>query len=355
MPNLTVEQMDDLTMTTLRNLVTDEVSQMATTMQKTEVVKRWFKEKQVKKGGYGIEQRILNKFPNASRMITLEETDNPVIPRLHDKITVPWVHHETHYAWLLEEVLMNSGPSEIVDLLKSRRDAAMMETAEFMESQAWTLASGAESPRINAYGVPYWIVKDTGAGTGRQTTYLPDDAGANSSTFSDIGGLVPSSTPGWTNWAAVYANFTATDFVYALRLAMDSTDFESPVNKEEFYGMRGGNWRLYCGTTAKLQIENIATAQNENLGRDIAEMDGQTTVRGHALVRTVPLDSATLTPVYGLSHTTFNVAALRGAIFRESGQKEIPTNHRGRVVFTDTTFNFMCRNRRHNFVLHKGA
>jgi hypothetical protein len=355
MPNLTVEQMDDLTTTTLRNLTTDEVSQMATTMQNTEVMKRWFKEKKIKKGGYGIEQRILNRFPGASRMITLEETDQPSIPRLMDKITVPWVHHETHYAWLIEEVLMNSGPSEIVDLLKNRRDAAMMETAEFMETQAWTLPSGSESPRLNAYGVPYWIVTDTGSSTGRQTTYLPSTDGTGSSSHSDIGGLVPSSTPGWTNWAAVYANFTASDFVNKIRRAMDNTNFQSPIGKEEFYGMKGNNWRLYCGEDSKLSIEDIATAQNESLGRDIAEMDGQTVIRGHALIRTVPLDSASLTPVYGLCHTNFNVAALRGAIFREEPQQKIPTNHRGRVVYTDTSFNFMCTNRRHNFVLHKAA
>lgn len=345
---LTVEQMDDLTTATLRNLQKRKMSQMATTMQTLEVMPRWFtKEKVTKMGGYGIEKRVLNALPGASRMITIDETDNPSIPRLLDKISVPWVHHETHYAWFIEsDILMNTGESAIVDLMTARRDAALMETAEYLETKAWTAPTATDSPQKNPYGVPYWLPPDTSAGTGRFATTLP-------SGYTDIAGIVPSSTNGWNHYVVNYTNVTADDMVKGIRRAMDNTAWKSPVGKEDFYGMKGKTWRLYTGEETKLSLEDLARAQNQNIGADLAYYDNVFTIRGNAVIRTIPLDSATYTPLYGINHNTFGVCALKGAIFRESGQMTIPTNHRGRVVYTDTTFNFVCENRRHNFVVHK--
>ncbi len=343
--SMTVEQMDDVMTATLPNLQKRKMSQMAQTMQIHEVVPKWFtQDKMVKSGGTSIQKRILNNLPDSSRMITVDETDNPNIPKILDKISLPWRMHESHYAWFLEtDILMNSGEAEIVNVIKARRDAAQIKTCEFLETKAWAVPALANT--LDPYGIPYWIVTDTAQTTGAQTTALPSDQTA-------IAGLVPANTPGWTNWAAVYTNITASDIIKKIRRAMDNTQFKSPVGRDDFYGMMGKTWRLYCGEETKLSIEDLATAQNENLGNDLAEMDGQTRIRGCALVRTVPLDSASLSPLYGINHNTFSVECLKGAIFRESPMITMPTNHRGRVVYTDTTFNFACDNRRHNFVVH---
>lgn len=351
MPNLTIEQMDDAVLASLRHIQKGKLAKMRSVFNNYHTMKEWFeRHKVILQGGTAIEQRIANRMPGSTRMITIDQTDNPHVPRLLDKLVVPWRHMDSDYSWYIEsDILVNSGPAEVVDMLSVRRDACFDEIAHVMEVETWSLPSATQNPQVSAYGVPYYIVTDVTAGDGKQTTALP-------SGWSDIAGLVPSATPGWTNWAAVYSAVTDTDFLKKMRRAFLKTSFMSPYGRDEFYGPKGRKYVLYCGTEAKLAIEDIAKAQNENVGFDVAKFDNMTTVLGNKLVPVDLLDTAALSPVYGINHNTFGVRVLKGAFFREDPPRPIPTNmSRGRTVKVNVTFNFYCDNRRHNFVLHKAA
>lgn len=339
---LTVEQIDDLTASTLPHLTKRNLAQMAQTFQNYEILSKWFtKEKVQKKGGHSIEMRLMDQLPDSAAHITIDQSDNPTIAKLLDKMTIPWRHFQSYYAWYIEEILMNSGESEIVDLLSARRDASKIRTAEVLEIKAWACPVAAN--KVDPYGVPYWIVKNAVEGFNGG---LPAD-------HTTIAGLDLDEHPNFKNYTGTYTAISASDLIRKLRKAMDQTAFKSPIGKDEFYGMKGKSWRLYTNLETKLAIEDLARAQNENLGADLAAMDGQTTVRGNALMRANPLDNDTQNPIYGINHNTFKVVTLQGAFFRDSGQMVVPTNHRARVVYNDTTYNYMCMNRRHNFVLYQ--
>src|SRR5690606_11399282 len=131
------------------------------------------------KGGTQIEHRVMTSLPDTSRFVHIDDTDNPSIPKLLDKITIPWCHHEDSYAWYVEEMLACSGQSEIVDLIASRRDATKIKTAEVFESAAWTLKDAADTKK--PLGVPYWLPTNASASpNGEWSTALP-------SGYSDIG------------------------------------------------------------------------------------------------------------------------------------------------------------------------
>ena len=108
---------------------------------------------------------------------------------------------------------------------------------------------------------------------------------------------------------------------------------------------------LYVNETTISGIEDLGEAQNENLGRDIATMDNAMVFRNHPILWVPKLDADTTNPVYGLDHSTFYPVCLKGDYLRESDAEKSPNNHNTYVVYVDLTYNFICVDRRRNWVI----
>jgi len=63
------------------------------------------------------------------------------------------------------------------------------------------------------------------------------------------------------------------------------------------------------------------------------------------------LDSDSQNPVYGVDHSTFYPVCLTGDYLRESEAKPAPSQHNVFQVFVDLTYNYLCIDRRRNWVL----
>jgi hypothetical protein len=135
------------------------------------------------------------------------------------------------------------------------------------------------------------------------------------------------------------------------RTAHRKCGFKSPITVEDYRGTRGQKYRFYVNESTISDIEDVGEAQNENLGRDIASMDGSIVFKGHP-IRWVPkLDADTQNPIYGIDHSTFYPACLEGDYLRESEAERAPDQHNVYQVFVDLSYNFVCIDRRRNMVL----
>ena len=99
-------------------------------------------------------------------------------------------------------------------------------------------------------------------------------------------------------------------------------------------------------------FEESLESQNDNLGHDIAPMDGLPTFRKIMIECVSYLDTDTDNPVYGVNWGTFKPFIKTGWNFKESPAMRIPEKHTCIAVHTDLSYNFVCYDRRQNYVLH---
>ena len=109
----------------------------------------------------------------------------------------------------------------------------------------------------------------------------------------------------------------------------------------------------YVNEDTMSSFEDLGEAQNENLGRDIASMDGQIIFRRVPIIWVPKLDEDTTDPVYMIDHSTFYPVVLKGDYLRESDPKESAEAHNAYSIHVDLTYNYVCLDRRRNAVLYK--
>lgn len=300
--------------------------------------------------GYGHQFNVRLFSNNAARNVKLNEEDNPTTADLFKTGTVPWRHSETH--WAIEDriVKMNKSPARLVDLLKAARFDAMTDMAELMEQNFWT-APSSSSDTLKPYGAPYWIVKNNTTGFN----------GGLPTGFTDVGGLSPATYTRWKNYTAQYTNVTKVDLVRKLRTAMTKTHFVAPVDFPSSTGQKSGGapgneaqnrFGLFAGYDVIQPLEELLEAQNDNLGNDVASRDGKVLIRRIPIQYTPYLDdNDTTDPIYGFDWDSFKCAFLSGEYMNEGPVMVHPKSHRTKVQYIDCSYNFICRNRRQNFVI----
>ena len=94
----------------------------------------------------------------------------------------------------------------------------------------------------------------------------------------------------------------------------------------------------------------MVTSQNSDIGKDLAMMDGQAYIAGYPIIYVSELDSFTGSPIYGIDHSTFYPVCLKGDYLRESGPDKAEKQHNAWNCFVDLTYNFLCVDRRRNFL-----
>jgi len=341
---LQADDIADLVTTTLRDLGRGKWTDIASDLQDHVAMNSLLNRERVRfDSGRGIQFNLQHKDSGAAKNIGMFGVDNTNVTDTMVTGNVPWRHCTTDWAIDRRELKMNSGPAEIVSLIKSRRTASMISMAELMESNFWDVPSSTST--TDPYGVPYWIVYSSTEGFQDRTP----------SGFSDIAGLDPTTYTRWRNWANQYTNVTDTDFVTKARKAATFTNFKSPIETPSHGGAARRGYYTNYSTLGSL--EQILTEQNSNLGNDIASKDGQVMFR-RIPVTWVPYfeDNAPVAnPFYGIDWGVFSPVFLRGEYMNEEVVPRAANQHVVTKTYVDCSMNFVCYNLRRNFVLSTAA
>lgn len=344
--NLSADQIVDLVTTTQNELGRMKWTDIATNLTEYEVLPKMLKQdKVVFDGGKGITRNAMVTDSGAAKHVGLFAVDDVNVGDVMKTFTVPWRHTTTSYAFDRREEAMNSGAQAIVDLIKVRRADAMISLAKLLESTFWGKpATSADT--TTPYGLDYWIVYSATTGFN----------GGNPTGFSDgCGGLDSTTYTRWRNYTAQYTDVTKADLIAKMRTAHRKTDFKSPVDIPDYRTGKGQSFRIYMNETTIAAMETLGEGQNENLGRDLAAMDGTLTFRKNPLIYIPQLDDDTGNPVYMVNWNAFFLAFLRGEYLREEKPTKASKQHTVFEVFVDLTWNTVCVDRRRQALIAKST
>jgi len=302
------------------------------------------KERVMMYDGTESQQTLMVDHNNSARMTALFATD--VVNRVDvlKTISVPYRHMTGNYSYDLHELKMNRGKSEIVNLVKTQRAAAMISIAEKCESQFWA-APSSSTDTSNTWGVPYWLVYNATTGFN----------GGHPTGFTDVAGLSATTYTRWKNFSGQFTNVTKADLIRKMREGATKCSFEQPTDIPE-YSRGGARIGYYTNYDNVSLMEELLEAQNDNLGNDLASKDSVTLFRRYPVVWVPQLDSgtpATADPVYGINWEYFKVICLADWFLKETGPFRSSHQHNVQEVHIDLSFNLSCDNRRESFVIAK--
>lgn len=330
----------DLAISTQKNLGPAEFRQIAQNLTEYEVAGYMLKRDKVTvSSGNGINRRLMLDFTETSRWTKLYEGDEVVIGDTLREINVPWRHMVTYYGWDRRELLMNRGESMLTNLMSVRRTSALLAQAELLENAYWSKPADSSDDRT-MFGLFYWLVSSatTGFNGGNATGFSSGPGGLDASVDRNAK---------WRNYTAQFAAITKADLIQKMRRGHRLIGFKSPVpggvNTAQTY-------RIYTGIENIEAIESLGESQNENLGKDIASMDGVMTFRGNPIVRIERLDSTYMSdrPLLFVNRDSQELEFLSGNVLRESEPDKVGGNHNLMAVFIDSTLNSLTMDRRRN-------
>lgn len=345
---LQADAYQDILVNTLKELGRLKFTDLSYDLQEHVIMPTLLKKEKVKfDSGYGINWQVLVDHNHSARNVGLFAVDNINVRDGLRTATVPWRHTTADYAYERRLMAMNREPAKILDYVKSQRHMAMVSLAAHMEQAGWS-APPADTDEDMPYGIPFWIQKYGSSGV---TT--AGFNGTNPSGFTGGAGGISSTThPRWANWTEQYTAVTKADLIKKLREATTKTGFKPPVDHASY--ARGKARRgLYTNYNVISAMEEVGEAQNENLGRDLASMDGQIMFRRTPVTYVPHLDSDTDDPIYGIDWSEFSFVFLKGEYLREDPPEKAPEQHTVYKGHIDLTWNTRCTNRRRQFCLSK--
>ena len=340
MATLTATGIADLAAVTLRDLGRLRFQQIAQSIQDYEVFSKWFrKDKVAFDSGIGIQRTLMTKLSNGARHVGLLEEDRVNIPDVLDTMTVDWRHVTTSWAFEYREVLMNRGKAMILNIIQPRRADAMISLVAELEEKAWSSPASTTTKLPN--GLPYWVVPNATTGFN----------GGAPSGHTLVGNVSLTDSPNFKNYTARYTLVNRTDLIKKLRTAHRKIRFKSPISLRDYRLERGDRYRIYTTEAVLSSMEDEGTAQNENLGRDIAQLDNTIVFRNHPVIWVPELDDETNGPIYMIDHSSFMPVVLKGDYLRESRTDNAPNQHNVFQFFVDMTYNYLCVDRRRQALL----
>lgn len=361
MAELSLEQINDLLLGTLKELGRNRFQQIAQPLQQYPVISRWFRKNKVQfDEGLGIQRNLMITLSNQARHTGVMTTDTADIPSLMAQLSINWRHMQNAWAFAYQEILTNRGKALVFNVIQPRRTDCMISIAAELEAKAWTLATAGDVTL--PWGLPYWIVYTSSGATAPGAF-----TGGYPSGYTTLAGIDLTSAPNFKNYCGTYSAVTKADLLNTMRAGHRRTFWHSPVNVNDYRKGEYGDLQYYTDETTLRAFETVGEAQNENLGRDLAPFGGADdvkyveatlTFRRHP-IRWIPqLDDTTVftaatNPVYQIDHSTFYPVCLAGDYLRESPVLRAPTQHNVFRVFIDLTYNYLCVDRRRNAVYSK--
>ena len=219
---------------------------------------------------------------------------------------------------------------------------ALISLAILMENNFWG-PPVALTDTLTPWGVNTWIVKNATEGFN----------GSAPSGYTTIG-LNPTTYPRWNNWTYQYTAVSRDDLIRHWRKAATFTDFEPPVDGIKTFNT-GDDYGFYTNYGVIGPLEEALESQNDDLGPDIASMDGRVVFRRVPVMWVPRLETDTTNPVYGINWGYLKTFVLDGWWLKETHIPNYPGQHTISAHFLDLTYQFVTRNRRCNFVLATGV
>lgn len=297
--------------------------------------------------------------------VDLYEEGDITIQDVLVQATMPWRFTRTHWGFDENEAAINSGPEKIVDVIKQRRLASILDWADRQEENAWTVLLSTETKK--PYNFPYYVpyLDDAQAGEGfyggAPTGFAAASAcaGIAAATSGDNTDAITGGTARWRSYAAGGAGYyTAVDTTWlnTIKTALRKTSFQSPILPTDIEKIEVAKYRIYTNNVCLNAFEELARQQNDQVGSDLAAFMGRAAIR-NIIPRYVPvLDADTRNPWYGINLNDFQVKALKRSWFTEKDAMPVsartPSSY---VVWIMANWNLACLNRRGSFVIRKTA
>jgi len=354
---LTPDQIDDLVVNTLHDFEKDKWVDISTELQRYFAHENYLLGNRIGvSGGDQLQWQVKVRNTGAASNTGMYAVDNIKVADVMKHCNLKWTKQTTHFAYDIDESAFNSPTAvRILELIKTRRHAALTDFAELMEQNFWGLPSDPtdeiESKKPN--GVPYWIVRNATKGF--------NGAAPIGASHTTVAGLSPTTYDRWRNWTGSYKVVDKRDLVRHMREAAVKCNFRAPV--EHPGASKAPRFRI-CTTYEIIQgLEEQAEQQNSNLGNDVASRDGDVMFRKTPVSWVPYLDNNQDTtgtddnshlgknPVYGIDLEQFRMLFKTGAFMRQSKPIIAPNQHTVRHVHWDSWTQFQCLNRRSNFVL----
>ena len=376
--SINASDLGDLITTTQKELGELRYTDLSSDLQYHVALSKLFQESSVTyEAGPSIQWNLMTENSGAAKQTGLFAVDDLNISDVMTTAEIGWKHSTVNYAIERREIAMNSDPRKIVDLVKVRRNDAMISLTEHLETQFWSKPANDASQDM--HGVGYWISDAVG-----MTTDTLDDGdfgfqGDTASGFTKVAGIDPTNTPRWQNGLGEYSAADLDDDGIANLIANPTNTSGIPnspgvlqVMKEAYvkcnfrpmpnasypsYNPSPERWGIYCGYNTLAALETIQSRLNDKVvSRDVAtDANGITTFRGVPIEYVPKLDSFTGNPIYMIQWGSFRSVLLSGEYLKETGPDTAPNQHTVFTTHVDLTMNIQCVDRRRNALLCTGA
>lgn len=341
---LQYNEIDDAVLLTQNSLIKrGAFVDMQTDLSDHVAVREIWKGRQKKfSGGLAWEFAVQMDHNHSARTVELFETDGASINDTMKKGEVGPRHLNAHYIYDQREPAFQRGGVAIVDLVRTRYVGMMISFYELLETILWSKPTDSSDTKT-PFGVAYWVVKNASEGF----------HGANPAGFADgRAGISTTDYPRFANYTAQYAAVSKEDLIRKMRRAHRMSQFRSPVSHAQpvVGGMSNG---IYTNDTVVGLLEEALEAQNMNLGRDVASMDGKVLFKGSPVTYAPKLDDDATDPIYMLDWKWMACGVMEGWENNLSAPAPVPNKHLVRRVDLDASLNMVCTNPRRQAVISK--
>lgn len=341
----------DVLITSLNELGRMKFTDLSSDYQNTIALKRIFKkQKATIESGPEVQFNVMTDVSDSFRSVGLGYISNVNIPNVMTSGKMPWRHVTWNWAMEARLVSMNSGRAKIVDIAQTQRMAALGGAILGFERLLWRCPANTDAGfGTDPVGIPYFVVKSATA-----TSTNDGFNGTAPSGYTLVANINPTTYPRWANYAAPYTSITKDDLVRAMRRAQFYTDWTPLVDGMPTYDT-GDDYGIYLNYGTLATIEEMLEAQNENLGNNIASMDGKAMFMRTPLTPVKHLDNDTTGVVYMLNWGELGVQALKDWWMKEQHFPAEANQPTISMTNTDCTFNLTCTNRHKQAVLSTGT
>lgn len=340
----------DILVTTLPQFRKFRFTDMTSNYQKTVAFKNVYNKHKTKNDdgdGTSIKYNLMVDTNGSFRFVGLAFEAQTSMPSVFVQAEVPL--RQWTYNWSVDgmEPAMQGSATKIFDILKSRYFAAVGAMIKGTERALWR-AAGVSSDDV--FGIPNFVVKSNTAAT------LANNDGFNGnvpSGWSTVAGVTPSTQGNnrWYNYATQYTAVSKEDLVRKARRMSEKIDFMPLVDDMPLLKAGGGYGHYMNYSTYEPMVE-LAESQNDNLGADIASMDGNKLMFKRARLDWIPeLEYDSTNPWYMIDWDTIYAARLKGWWEREIKIDVNPIQPTVATVHRVTRTNLICTDRRKNGVI----
>ena len=369
--SISASDLGDLITTTQRELGELKYTDLSTDVQFYTALSRLFQESQVSyEAGPSIQWNLMTSNSGAAHQTGLFAVDNINVSDVMATADIPWKHTTVNYAIERREIAMNRDPRRIVDLVKVRRNDAMISLTDHLEGQFW--GKPANDASLDMNGVDYWISDNNNAAAGATAGTFGFNGGVPAG-FTTVAGINPTDVPRWQNGLGYFNAADASNPVGQLtgnpsntsglpndigiarvmKEAYVKCDFK-PIPKAPYPSYNGtpDKWGIYCNYETYSGLEVMASRLNDKIvSSDVASDAGAISFRGVPVTYVPKLDAVTVPKVYMLQWGAFRSVLLSGEYMKETGPDTAPNQHTVFTTHIDCTMNMQCVDRRRNAIL----